>query len=99
MNVTIPREQIPWFPTIEEGQCDNCGTCLAFCKHGVYGLCEVSVRVVAPFNCVVGCSGCQPKCSNSAIRFPDLEEFSATVRRIRAEYAAAGAVSASAGQN
>ncbi len=89
MNLTsgIPREQVPWFPTIDAGSCDNCGVCVSFCNHGVYTQGDAIMSVTMPFNCVVGCSGCQPQCPNGAISFPDLDEFIAVVRRLRAEVA------------
>jgi NAD-dependent dihydropyrimidine dehydrogenase PreA subunit len=85
--MNIPRELVPWFPTINAEQCDNCGVCLSFCKHGVYAAGETSMTVAMPYNCVVGCSGCQPQCPNAAISFPDVDEFVTVVREIRARYA------------
>lgn len=49
-DMNIPREEIPWFPTIDERLCTNCGVCIGFCTHGVYALDDVRTRVVAPFN-------------------------------------------------
>jgi NAD-dependent dihydropyrimidine dehydrogenase PreA subunit len=86
-NDSIPREEIPWFPTIEEALCTNCGICLEFCPNGVYALVEAQTRVVSPYTCTVGCSQCETKCSPGAIRFPDMEEFAHTLRELRARYA------------
>lgn len=71
----IPREEIPWFPNILDDLCDGCQVCLKFCAFGVYEYDEKSnkVKVVNPFNCVVGCSGCAPQCKPKAIAFPPRE--------------------------
>ena len=71
----IPREEIPWFPHILDDLCDGCQLCLKFCTFGVYEYDEKinKVIVVNPLNCVVGCSGCAPKCKPKAIVFPPLE--------------------------
>ncbi len=71
----IPREGIPWFPHIPDDLCDGCQICLKFCAFGVYEYDEKinKVKVANPFNCVVGCSGCAPKCKPKAIMFPPLE--------------------------
>lgn len=71
----IPREEIPWFPTIMEELCDGCKACLIFCSFGVYEYVEETnkVKVANPFNCEVGCSTCALKCKPKAIAFPPLE--------------------------
>ena len=70
----IPREDIPWFPTIDPDKCQSCGVCVVFCSHGTYEMDAVSGKPVVrnPFHCVVGCSGCQPECLVGAISFPPL---------------------------
>jgi len=85
--MNIPREEIPWFPTIDEGLCTNCGACIEFCANGVYVLNDVQTRVVAPFNCVVCCSGCESLCSPGAIHFPDMVEFMLKLHELRTQYA------------
>jgi NAD-dependent dihydropyrimidine dehydrogenase PreA subunit len=68
----IPREEIPWFPTVIEGLCNGCKACLNFCPYQVYEWDEGSekVRVANPYNCFVGCSTCALKCEPKAIMFP-----------------------------
>ncbi len=70
----IPREEVPWYPTIRDELCDGCKKCLEFCTFGVYQYDEKSdkVQVIKPFNCVVGCSICALKCKPKAIMFPPL---------------------------
>jgi len=83
----IPRQEIPWFPTIDEGLCTNCGVCVGFCANGVYTFDNVQTLVTAPYNCVVGCFGCESLCSPGAIRFPDMGEFMLKLAELRAKYA------------
>lgn len=70
----IPREEIPWYPTIRDELCDGCNICLEFCSFRVYEYDDRTnkVRVVNPFNCEVGCSMCALKCQPKAILFPPL---------------------------
>jgi NAD-dependent dihydropyrimidine dehydrogenase PreA subunit len=70
----IPREEVPWFPTIMEELCDGCRICLNFCPFGVFGYDEKTnkVKVSNPFYCEVGCSICAAKCKPKAILFPPL---------------------------
>ena len=82
----IPRGEIPWFPTLDESLCTNCSVCVEFCAHGVYVLDDIQTRVVAPFNCVVGCSACESLCTSGAIQFPDIGEFMMKLHELRAQY-------------
>jgi NAD-dependent dihydropyrimidine dehydrogenase PreA subunit len=70
----VPREEVPWFPTIMEELCDGCKVCLGFCSFGVYEYDKKTnkVKVANPFNCQVGCSICAIKCKPKAISFPPL---------------------------
>ena len=51
----VPREQVPWYPTIDAGKCTGCRTCFEFCRHYVYAWDEATdrPRVAEPFQCVV----------------------------------------------
>ncbi|MCX6088823.1 MAG: ferredoxin family protein [Candidatus Atribacteria bacterium] len=72
MDFKVKREEIPWYPTIDQEKCTGCGNCHDFCIHGVYSWNEEKDRPVIahPYQCVVGCSGCRPQCLNEAINFP-----------------------------
>lgn len=76
------RGQIDWFPTIDESLCVGCQICFQFCPKKVFTWDEVAVkaRVTQPYECVVLCSGCVPKCPAGAIRFPKREDFEHYVR-------------------
>jgi NAD-dependent dihydropyrimidine dehydrogenase PreA subunit len=70
----VPREQVPWHPTVEASSCVGCRKCFEFCSHGVYAWDEAADRpvVAEPFRCVVGCSNCMHQCDAGAITFPPL---------------------------
>jgi len=70
----MPRERIPWYPTVDTAKCAGCRTCYEFCSHGVYGWDEAADKptVIEPLQCVVGCSSCSLKCEEGAIAFPPL---------------------------
>ncbi|MBM4466352.1 MAG: 4Fe-4S dicluster domain-containing protein [Chloroflexi bacterium] len=68
----IPREQIPWFPTLYEDLCDDCGKCVDFCPEKVFAFREDNqdVYVASPLKCQVGCNQCARVCPQKAISFP-----------------------------
>ena len=70
----IPREQIPWYPTVDIEKCIGCKECYNFCGHKVYEWDNENNKtmVINPFNCVVGCSSCSGLCKENAITFPPL---------------------------
>jgi len=74
MRFKVPRELIPWNPTVNHEKCIGCRTCFEFCSHGVYSWDEEAGKLVVsnPTNCVVGCSGCRSQCPAEAISFPPL---------------------------
>ena len=66
-----PREQIPWFPIVDQDLCDGCGLCLRICAtKALAPTPDGKVDVVDPFKCVVGCSSCANVCRPKAITFP-----------------------------
>ena len=74
--LTQPRDKIDWFPSIDANLCKKCRICLSFCPKGVYSLEEDgSISVANPYECVMLCTGCQGRCPEGAISFPDKEDF------------------------
>jgi NAD-dependent dihydropyrimidine dehydrogenase PreA subunit len=72
----IPREKIPWAPSIEQDTCTGCGECKEVCPNGVFELDEAEgkMKVVHPDNCVVLCDKCAGFCPTESIHFPDKAE-------------------------
>jgi len=67
----IPREQVLWFPMLDQVLCDGCDKCLDFYGNGVYAKRDSgTVHVAQPFDCVVGCDACARLCRHGAITFP-----------------------------
>lgn len=79
----IPREEIPWFPTIDHGKCIGCRSCVEFCPNDVLEFDEAAgkARVKSPYNCVVECKACAKLCPVDAISFPNEIEFSVFIRK------------------
>jgi len=82
----IPREKIPWFPTIAAEACSGCRTCVEFCKNDVLGFDATTQKaaVLNPYNCVVECSTCGRLCPSGAISFPDGKQFAALIKELLA---------------
>jgi len=70
----IPREEIPWYPTVDLEKCVGCKECFNFCSHKVYSWDDKNskTKVAEPYYCVVGCSSCMVLCPEGAISFPPL---------------------------
>ncbi len=70
----IPRNEVPWFPTVDAETCTSCGECYRFCGHGVYAWDDANDKPIvrSPYSCVVGCSSCASGCASGAISFPPL---------------------------
>jgi len=67
----IPREQVPWFPLLDETLCDGCNKCLNFCPRGVFAKRQSgAVYVAQPMACMVGCDDCARLCHRRALTFP-----------------------------
>jgi NAD-dependent dihydropyrimidine dehydrogenase PreA subunit len=82
----IPREQIPWYPTIDAEKCIGCRTCVDFCKNAVLTFDEATQKAMVcnPYNCVVECSSCGRLCPEDAISFPETEAVGTLIRRLLA---------------
>jgi NAD-dependent dihydropyrimidine dehydrogenase PreA subunit len=76
------RDNIEWYPAIDPSRCTGCGVCFAFCPKGVFVMDDQTGKAVVtnPYECVVLCSGCVPKCLQQAISFPRREDFEHFVR-------------------
>ncbi len=69
----MPREEINWNPTIDEGRCTGCGMCVTSCGRNVfeYDAQKKKTAVARPLQCMVGCTSCEVWCVFDAISFPD----------------------------
>jgi len=81
----LPREVIPWGPTIDGGRCRGSGDCVKFCPNSVYEFdaAEGRARVAHFHHCMVLCSNCVDVCPNGAISFPSQDEFLDRVQELR----------------
>ncbi|MEM3403095.1 MAG: ferredoxin family protein [Nitrososphaeria archaeon] len=84
----IPREEIPWFPSINYEKCIRCLTCVKMCPHNVYGVEGNEPRPIVknPYECAVGCQSCAKMCPSNAINFPSTEELRKILRELRQKY-------------
>ncbi|HUT17255.1 MAG TPA: ferredoxin family protein [Acidobacteriota bacterium] len=83
----VPRNKIPWYPTIDYDKCTSCGTCVDYCKLGVYEFEENQGKkkpvVKNPNNCVVFCTGCNEQCPAGAIKHPSKKEAREIIKKLR----------------
>ncbi len=78
-----PREDIPWFPTINPDLCNGCADCKVLCKPGVFepgppdpeGIHRPKFLVAHPYQCIVLCDRCVSICTSGAIKLPPKEDF------------------------
>jgi len=86
----IPRNKIPWQPTIDYDKCKNCGKCVEYCTLGTFEFRkdkEKKQPVVAnPNNCVVLCTGCDSICPTGAITHPSKKATKETIKCLRKTY-------------
>jgi len=69
----IPRQDIPWFPSLDADKCIGCELCYVTCGREVYEITpdpRAKASVELPYNCMVGCSTCAVVCPTQAIVFP-----------------------------
>jgi len=80
---SVPREAIPWYPTIDFESCIGCQECYNSCGNGVYEWDENESHpiVAQPYNCVVGCSACANLCEGEAISFPGKDEVKEAIAK------------------
>lgn len=78
----IPREEVPWYPTVDLQACIGCELCYVTCGRGVYDIKDRKAIATQPYACMVGCTTCAMVCPTDAIRFPDRD----LVRRVEREH-------------
>ena len=76
----MEREDIKWYPTIDQDKCTQCETCVKMCQYGVFEKINNKIQVVKPFNCVIGCTGCDPLCPGGAISHPPMDDLLTLVK-------------------
>ena len=83
----IPREEIPWYPTIDYEKCIGCGKCVEYCTLGAFEFADENGKkrpiVKNPNNCVVLCTGCDSICPVGAIKHQSKKETNETIRNLR----------------
>lgn len=86
----IPRNKIPWYPTIDYEKCVTCGKCVEYCHMKVFETQEDEGKqktiVSTPNGCVVTCTGCDTICPTRAIKHPSKKEFLTKIKELRKEY-------------
>lgn len=81
----VPREEIPWFPSVDPRLCSGCSSCVEFCVQGVFTF-DGKSHVSKPFSCVVGNSSCRSFCPEKAISFPSSAELRERLKALREKY-------------
>jgi len=82
----LPRKDIEWYPTIDYKLCTGCGVCADFCHEHVYEKQGDKVVVARPYDCLVSCESCRPRCPVGAIKFPSRQELKQMLRALREKY-------------
>lgn len=89
MYAGIPRERIPWYPTIDEERCrpaECAQECIAWCPQGVYArLTDGRVVVAQPYACTMGDISCSFQCPFDAIHLPSQRDLRRMLKAIRQE--------------
>jgi NAD-dependent dihydropyrimidine dehydrogenase PreA subunit len=72
----VPREEISWYPIIDETKCVGCGMCFTTCGRDVFDFDTARKKAIVarPFQCMVGCTSCELWCIYGAISFPDKQK-------------------------
>ncbi len=80
----IPREEIPWYPTIDAEKCTGCKACIEFCRNDVLEFDEATCKTAVknPYNCVVECRTCSRLCPSEAITFPEETRFAEFIKEM-----------------
>ena len=78
----IPRQEIPWYPTVDAQACIGCELCCVTCGRGIYDIKDRKALATQPYACMVGCTTCAMVCPTDAIHFPERE----LIRRVEREH-------------
>ncbi|MFX1457430.1 MAG: ferredoxin family protein [Promethearchaeota archaeon] len=84
----VLRTKIPWWPTIDYEKCNFCMECEKFCPHQVYERTNdenIKLVVKSKYNCVVFCRACANACAPDALTFPNKQEITKMIKKIRSE--------------
>ena len=81
----IPREEIPWFPKVDENRCCGCSSCVEFCTQSVFSF-DGKSHVIKPYNCIVGSSSCRSFCPEKAISFPTTAELKDRLAKLKERF-------------
>jgi NAD-dependent dihydropyrimidine dehydrogenase PreA subunit len=81
----IPREDIPWYPKVDEKKCSGCSSCVEFCTQSVFSF-DGRSHVIKPYNCIVGNSSCRSFCPEKAISFPTTNDLKTTLAKLKEKY-------------
>ena len=83
----VPRNKIPWGPTIDYSKCINCGKCVDYCHMGVFEFEEKEGKkgstVKNPNSCVMFCTGCDDICPAKAIKHPSKVETRRIIKELK----------------
>jgi NAD-dependent dihydropyrimidine dehydrogenase PreA subunit len=83
----IPRNKIPWHPTIDYQKCVGCGKCVEYCTLETYKFEQKNGNrkpvVKNPNNCVVLCNGCDQICPTGAIKHPSKTQTREIIKNLR----------------
>ena len=83
----IPRNKIPWYPSIDYEKCISCGKCVDFCHMGAFAFEEKEGKkrsvVKNPNSYVVFCRGCEDICPAGAITHPSEEETQKIIEKLK----------------
>lgn len=69
----IPRDEIPWLPTVDADACIGCQLCYITCGRSVFEMHDGVAVAASAMECVVGCTTCANVCPTNALGFPDLD--------------------------
>lgn len=86
----IPREEIPWYPKVDETRCEGCSSCVEFCSQNVFEFFDGNSHVIRPYNCIVGKASCRAFCPDNAISFPTRAELKETMKALKVKHGVKG---------